>query len=471
MAVKEMNEFVLNDKKMLVGAFQKKTERLSELKKKYEEEKRERMSKYSGVNLYIKNLDDKIDDEKLRKEFEPFGTVTSAKVMFEGGRSKGFGFVCFSAPEEATRAVTEMNSRIVGSKPLYVTLAQRKDERRSHLTNQYMQRITTMRMQNQQIGQVFANPNAVAAANVSVQNPNIAAASMFMPQLQNAARLYSAGAPIYAHHQQVRPTPRWATAPTSQRPSQQPQYQAYQMGQSQGPRTRVPINANSANPYQNSYMQQNQINNPAIVAASNSARLNYNPMANAAAYATMRNTMAMNGAPNGAQNPAIQQQQQQPQLQQRQPRQAQQAQQGQQQAINVPGQEPLTTDMLAAAQPQEQKQLLGERLYPLIQNMHPEWAGKITGMLLEIDNAELLHMLDSRESLKEKVSRLPLFVLSIKSSNFCSCLRSMRLLPFSRLTKLNKLISYRNIKRNPFNCCRLQLFQIFIAVFTNVYFD
>lgn len=72
-------------------------------------------------------------------------------------------------------------------------------------------------------------------------------------------------------------------------------------------------------------------------------------------------------------------------------------------AINVPGQEPLTTVMLASAQPQEQKQMLGERLYPLIHSMHPEWAGKITGMLLEIDNAELLHMLDSRESLKAKV--------------------------------------------------------------------
>lgn len=46
----------------------------------------------------------------------------------------------------------------------------------------------------------------------------------------------------------------------------------------------------------------------------------------------------------------------------------------------------------------------GERLFPLIQNMHPSLAGKITGMLLEIDNSELLHMLESPESLRSKVN-------------------------------------------------------------------
>lgn len=34
-----------------------------------------------GVNLYVKNLDDSIDDERLRKEFAPYGTITSAKVL------------------------------------------------------------------------------------------------------------------------------------------------------------------------------------------------------------------------------------------------------------------------------------------------------------------------------------------------------------------------------------------------------
>ena len=48
----------------------------------------ERARKFAGINLYVKNLDDSVDDERLGKEFEPYGTVTSARVMTEGGRSK-----------------------------------------------------------------------------------------------------------------------------------------------------------------------------------------------------------------------------------------------------------------------------------------------------------------------------------------------------------------------------------------------
>ena len=71
-------------------------------------------------------------------------------------------------------------------------------------------------------------------------------------------------------------------------------------------------------------------------------------------------------------------------------------------AVFAQGQEPLTASMLAQAPPSEQKQMLGERLFPLIQSMHQELAGKITGMLLEIDNSELVHMLEHQESLKGK---------------------------------------------------------------------
>ncbi|CUM63071.1 uncharacterized protein PRCAT00000636001 [Priceomyces carsonii] len=147
-AVEELNDKDINGQSIYVGRAQKKRERLEELKKQYENTRLEKLSKYQGVNLFVKNLDDTIDSEKLEEEFKPFGSITSARVMVdETGKSKGFGFVCFSSPEEATKAITEMNQRMVLGKPLYVALAQRKDVRRSQLEQQIQAR-NQMRMQS-----------------------------------------------------------------------------------------------------------------------------------------------------------------------------------------------------------------------------------------------------------------------------------------------------------------------------------
>lgn len=84
------------------------------------------------MNVYIKYLDDQVDDQRLRDEFSKFGTITSAKVMRdENGKSKGYGFVCFSSPQEAIKAVNDMNGRILSTKAIYVALAQKREDRRS----------------------------------------------------------------------------------------------------------------------------------------------------------------------------------------------------------------------------------------------------------------------------------------------------------------------------------------------------
>lgn len=87
-----------------------------------------------GVNLYIKNLDEKTTDASLRELFEGIGTITSVlAVTDDKGNCKGFGFVCFSSPDEATKAVTEMHLKVVQGKPLYVGLAEKREARQERL--------------------------------------------------------------------------------------------------------------------------------------------------------------------------------------------------------------------------------------------------------------------------------------------------------------------------------------------------
>merc|ERR1719162_1113835 len=64
---------------------------------------------------------------------------------------------------------------------------------------------------------------------------------------------------------------------------------------------------------------------------------------------------------------------------------------------------PLTAAALAAAPPGVQKQMLGEKIFPQIAKYQPELAGKITGMMLEMDNSELLGLLENDQQMKAKV--------------------------------------------------------------------
>lgn len=349
--VEDLNGKEHGGRQLFAGRAQKKSERSAELRARFEALRQERSNRFQGVNLYIKNLDDDIDDDRLRKEFARFGNITSAKVMRNDKEvSRGFGFVCFSSQEEATKAVTEMNNRIISVKPLYVALAQRKEVRQAQLATQYMRMNMNYRVPGQQMSQIYPSFNYYQT----------------MPHPQR--NLYA------GQLAQVR-NPRWPTAQA--RPAGQSGYQtmpgaARQFGAPAQIRAAIP----SRVPVQGAPSARVQgvtgVPNPTMRMAANAA--------------TQRQGYKFAQGARGAQATG-----------------AEDGQEIAQQAVHVPGQAPLTAQMLAQAQPHEQKQMLGERLFSIIHQSHGEQAGKITGMLLEIDNAELLHMLESRESLNAKV--------------------------------------------------------------------
>ncbi|PVU94380.1 hypothetical protein BB561_002600 [Smittium simulii] len=357
-AVESLHDTEVYGKKLFVSRAQKKAEREDELRRQYELLKLEKLSKYQGVNLYIKNFDDDVDDEKLRNEFAVYGVITSAKVMRdENGKSKGFGFVCFSSPDETTKAVSEMNNRMWGNKPIYVALAQRKDQRRNHLEAISRQLRVTGQMNGVgsnmyggnpmyfQPGQSFPQQRGVGFNPNNMQRPirwapGQPGAPQGYPAVTPMPGQYNAGNPFHANS---------ANRGARGRTSRQVSRNTYQGAGSNGRGASV-NNRNStrsAKPQTNSSVKSDQ-------PGSDDAEV---PSATETAAADEEDT------------PLV-----------------------------------ITAASLAAASPEEQKTMLGEALYSSIYPSGGEDTGKITGMLLEMEFSEILHLLENTTALEAKVT-------------------------------------------------------------------
>lgn len=337
-AVAKLNESEIKEKKIYAGRAQKRFERQEELRRQFEALKLEQISKFHGVNLYVKNIDEIITEEVLKSEFSPFGTITSIKIMAdEKGVSRGFGFICYSEPEEAARALNEMNGRMLNGKPLYVSLAQRKEERRAQLESQFAQRAHQMRMQ------AMAAAAAASGMGIYQQGP------LFYPAVAGG----SSGVPIPGRF------------PSGVRPPF--------VGGVAGPMMQHHPSGGMMRPMRpiRSFRQQPMMPHP----NSGNATFQRRPPMNAQ-FSTGHHSGMM---------PA-----------------------SSQRFVRAPFPEMrgsnLTMATLSALPRDQQKRLLGESIYPLVFTIDREQASKITGMLLEMDNSELLHLIESDSALSAKVT-------------------------------------------------------------------
>jgi len=132
-AVETMNGFEVDGNAIECSRFKTKSERIIERMRIRDIHKKKKINEYLGRNLYVKNLEDNVTEELLKKEFEAFGKVTSVHIETnENGSPKGFGYVCFATKEEAANAITQCaKSKILEgcTKPLYVNLHEPKENR------------------------------------------------------------------------------------------------------------------------------------------------------------------------------------------------------------------------------------------------------------------------------------------------------------------------------------------------------
>jgi polyadenylate-binding protein len=334
----------------------------------------------ANTNLYIKNLSETLEDEELKKMFEPFGEITSCKIMKDDkGVSKAFGFVCYANADEATRAVTEMHLKLVNGKPLYVGLHERREQRLERLAQRY------------RLNPMMAGPGMMAGnpGLMMQQRPGVMAGQQY-PGMYGQT-----GQPMYYNGM-----PGGPRGPVPQQGIMGQRAMAPQVaGAYQQPRPGMPA---QMNPYMNQMggamgmnPQQQAMRAASGMIPGQQAGMRPNVQAGVA-------QMGMRPQPvgPGMRGPGAAQQYQ---FNNQARNQAGMSQQPQQGWPEPQAEMPLTAAALAAAPPAMQKQMLGEKLFPLITKYQPELAGKITGMMLEMDNSELLILLESEQQLRAKV--------------------------------------------------------------------
>jgi RNA recognition motif-containing protein len=83
------------------------------------------------MNIYVGNLNYKVNEEDLKEIFEEYGTVSSSKIIMDkySGRSKGFGFVTMDDSNEANKAIEDLNGATLENRVMVVNEARPRTNR------------------------------------------------------------------------------------------------------------------------------------------------------------------------------------------------------------------------------------------------------------------------------------------------------------------------------------------------------
>ncbi|MFW6074059.1 MAG: RNA recognition motif domain-containing protein [Chloroflexota bacterium] len=83
------------------------------------------------MNIFVGNLNFRSTEQTLQGLFEPYGEVTSVRIITdrETGRSRGFGFVEMANDEEARAAIAALDGQDFDGRPLNVNEARPREQR------------------------------------------------------------------------------------------------------------------------------------------------------------------------------------------------------------------------------------------------------------------------------------------------------------------------------------------------------
>lgn len=82
------------------------------------------------MNIYVGNLNFKVDENELEQLFSEYGEVSSVRIIIDkfNGRSKGFGFINMDNDDDAKTAIAELSGKVFKDREMVVNEAKPRKE-------------------------------------------------------------------------------------------------------------------------------------------------------------------------------------------------------------------------------------------------------------------------------------------------------------------------------------------------------